>query len=147
MQVNFATPTRPVHVKVKSSNWVSSPLLSPSPGASSTNRWAYDMVIPTRFSQSTMKCLEDQILTGPARDEIVNSLATLIMLHTVTPSSSEYNTVCDRLVKKLPCLKDCIGSGYVSLNVSSSPSVCMHVCATLLYMLNYSCISTGLMET
>ena len=54
------------------------------------------------------------MLSQKARDEIVNSLSTLILVHTIRPTSEDYNTVCSRLVKKHAVLKDHIGSGFVS---------------------------------
>ena len=39
-----------------------------------------------------------------------------MMIHTRTPSSDQYNTVCRKLIETYPILKDEIGStGYVSV--------------------------------
>ena len=59
--------------------------------------------------------MKSGVLTPKARDEIIHSLATLIMVHTVYPSPSDYNAVLSKLVKKHPVLRDCVGSGYVSI--------------------------------
>ena len=53
--------------------------------------------------------------TRKARDEIVNALSTLIMVHTIRPSSEDYTIICKKLVEKHPTLKDSLGSGYVIL--------------------------------
>lgn len=72
------------------------------------------MTIPTPFSSSTMKCIENGILSSHARDEIINSLATCIMLHTVSPVPEQRRIVCSNLVRTHPTLKDTVGSGHVS---------------------------------
>ena len=61
-----------------------------------------------------MDCVEEGVLTSKARDEIVKSLSTLMMLHTMTPSTDEYNVLCHRLVQTIPSLKDSVGTGHVS---------------------------------
>ena len=94
------------------------PSSSPTSARSSASCWAHNITIPSRFSRPTMKCIEEGILTSASRDEVVNSLSTLMMLHTVTPTSTDYTIVCERLVKAIPCLKDCVGSGYVSIYLS-----------------------------
>ena len=97
--------------------------------------WAYNLSIPTRFSSATMESIETKVLTGKARDEIIASLSTVMLLYTTTPTSSDYNIICDRLVKKIPVLKDVVGSGYVSWCV-------MHTC-TLHYLVFFTlCIRT-----
>ena len=77
--------------------------------------WANTFAVPTRFSVETTSTMKSGVLTAKARDEIVHSLATLIMVHKVYPSPSDYNTVLSKLIKKHPVLKDCAGSGYVSI--------------------------------
>ena len=79
--------------------------------------WAEKLIIPKRFSSITNEAMKSGALTPKARDEIVHSLATLIMVHTVRPTSTDYNLVCSRLVKTHPILKDRLDSGYVSLNM------------------------------
>ena len=76
--------------------------------------WAEKIIIPTRFSAETSAALQSGVLFQKARDEIVNSLSTLILVHNIRPTSDDYNTVCNRLIKKHTVLKDHIGSGFVS---------------------------------
>jgi len=76
--------------------------------------WAKKLVIPKRFSVVTNEALKSGILMPKARDEIVASLSTLMMVHTIRPTSNDYNTVCLRLIKTHPILKDGVDSGYVS---------------------------------
>lgn len=76
--------------------------------------WAEKLAIPSRFSAKTTAALESGTPTGKARDDIINALATVTMVHTMNPTGSEYNTVCRRLTEKHPVLKDSIGTGYVS---------------------------------
>lgn len=76
--------------------------------------WATKLSIPSQFSVETMSSIKSGVPTRKARDEVINSLATLIMVHTMRPTSNDYNTVCKRLIEKHTALKDNIGSGYVS---------------------------------
>ena len=69
--------------------------------------WANTFTIPTRFSVATTSTMKSGVLTAKARDRIVHSLATLIVVHTAYPSPSDYKTVLSKLVKKHPVLKDC----------------------------------------
>ena len=75
--------------------------------------WTKQVTIPTRFSAETTSALKNKVPTQKARDEIINALATLILVHTLRPTSDDYNMVCQRLVNKHPSLKDASGSGYV----------------------------------
>lgn len=61
----------------------------------------------------TMSSIKSGVPTRKARDEVINSLATLIMVHTLRPSPDDYSAVCKKLIQKHPILKDNIGSGYV----------------------------------
>ena len=70
-------------------------------------------MIPTRFSVDTMTVLKEGVLTSKARDEIITSLSTLIMVHTMRPTPDDYTTVCRRLVEKHPRLKDRTSPHYV----------------------------------
>ena len=76
--------------------------------------WAEKLVIPKRFSVVTNEALKSGALTPKLRDEIVHSMATFMMIHTIRPTPHDYNTVCLRLVKTHPILKDRIDGGYVS---------------------------------
>ena len=75
--------------------------------------WAKQVTIPTRFSAETTSALKNKVPTQKARNEIINALATLILVHTLRPTSDDYNMVCQRLVNKHPSLKDASGSGYI----------------------------------
>lgn len=76
--------------------------------------WAEKLIIPRRFSIVTNEAMKSGVLTPRARDEIVNYMATLMMVHTIRPTSNDYNTVCLRLIKTHPILKDGADNGYVS---------------------------------
>ena len=76
--------------------------------------WVEALVIPKRFSTETTAAIKSGKLNNKARDEVINSLATLMMVHTIKPTSSDYNTVCSKLVRVYPLLKDSADSGYVS---------------------------------
>ena len=71
-------------------------------------------MIPKRFSAATTEEMKTGALTPKARDEIIHSLATLMMVHTIHPSPQDYNMVCSRLIKTYPLLKDQIDGGFVS---------------------------------
>ena len=71
--------------------------------------WAKQVSIPTRFSAETTSALKNKVTTQKARDEIIN----VLLVHTLRPTSDDYNMVCQRFVNKHPSLKDASGSGYV----------------------------------
>ena len=79
------------------------------------SNWAEQLTIPKRFSTATNKAIKTGMLSSKAQDEIIHSLSTLIMVHTVKPSPDDYNTVCLRLIKAYPLLADNVDGGYVSL--------------------------------
>ena len=60
-----------------------------------------------------MNCIGVGILSSHARDEIVSSLSTCIMLFTTSPTPEERQIVCKKLIDTHPSLKDSVGSGYV----------------------------------
>ena len=68
--------------------------------SASMSNWAEKLVVPTRFSSNTMTAMKEGVLTSKARDEIMTSLSTLIMVHTMRPTPDDYTTVCRRLVEK-----------------------------------------------
>ena len=76
--------------------------------------WAEVLVIPKRFSTETTAAIKSGKLNNKARDEVINALATLMMVHTIKPTSNDYNTICSKLVRAYPLLKDSADSGYVS---------------------------------
>ena len=76
--------------------------------------WADNLAMPTRFSSPTMKAIESAILTKAARIEIVDSLATLMLVYTSRPTPHDLTTISRRLVEKYPKLRDIVDKGYVS---------------------------------
>ena len=76
--------------------------------------WAEKLVIPKRFSVVTNESIKSGVLTPKARSEIVHSLATLMMVHTIRPTTDDLNIVCARLIKMYPILKDTMDNGHVS---------------------------------
>ena len=51
--------------------------------------YAEKLAIPTRFSAETTACIKSGVLTKRSRDEIVNSLATLMLVHTSRPTPED----------------------------------------------------------
>lgn len=88
---------------------------APVPAASSTSgEWHLSLKIPTAFSVKTEEAIKTGRLTKRCRTEIVQSVSSLMLVHTKTPTSDQYNTVCRKLIEEHPKLKDDIGStGYV----------------------------------
>ena len=76
--------------------------------------YAGKLIIPTRFSSETTTAIKSGILKRRHRAEIVNSLSTLMLVHTSRPTPDDYPMVCRRLVEKYPDLSDKVDSGYVS---------------------------------
>ena len=76
--------------------------------------YAEKLAIPTRFSAETTACIKSGVLTKRSRDEIVNSLATLMLVHTSRPTPEDLTMVSRRLMEKYPILKDNVDGGYVS---------------------------------
>jgi len=76
--------------------------------------WVDKIQIPTRFSLETTETLRLGVPTKKARDEIVNSLSTLIMVYTMNPTSKDLNAVCQKLINKHPVLTDHVRGSYVS---------------------------------
>ena len=83
-----------------------------------TADWAKKLAIPSRFSVETTLALKRGAPNGKARDDIINSVATAMLVHTMHPTGANYNCICQRLVEKHPVLKDSIGSGYVRYKYS-----------------------------
>jgi len=78
--------------------------------------WADKLVIPQHFSTEAMIAIKFGKI-NKIHDEIVNSLLTFMMVHTIQPTSEDCNTICARLIKTHPVLKDGVHSGYVWLHV------------------------------
>ena len=66
---------------------------------------------------TTNQAIQNKLLNSKARDEIIHSLATCIMLYTIKPTPTECSLSCKRLVSKHPGLRDTVGTGYVSFYV------------------------------
>lgn len=68
------------------------------------------------FSRRTEEAITSGKLTKSCRIEVVQALAASVMIHTLEPSSEQYNTVCKKLIDAHPNLKDDVPntSGYVS---------------------------------
>ena len=69
-------------------------------------QFAETFVIPRRFSAETTQAVKTRVLNQKARDEIISSLTTLILVHTKRPKPNDFTTICRRLVAKYPTLKD-----------------------------------------
>ena len=83
--------------------------------------------LPERFSRQTMQAIAEKVITKRARTEIISTMAGEMWRYTETPSSSEYNGVCQLLLKKFPCLKDTIGTGYVSKSLFCCICACVYL--------------------
>ena len=104
--------------------------------------WADKVTLPPRFSTGTTAAIETGILTPRHRDEIVNSVAHIMLSYTIKPSGTEYHTICRRLVQQYPTLKDDKSeTGYVSF-------VCMYYYTHTHTHTRILClfVSTGYME-
>ena len=77
--------------------------------------WADTLVLPTRFSARTTTAIETGVLTRSSRIEIVDSLATLMLLHTSRPTPHDLDIISHRLIEKFPTLRDALDKGYVSI--------------------------------
>ena len=58
-------------------------------------------------------------LLPAARDKIVTSLATMIMVHTERPSSKEMKKVLQKLVSNFPVIADKVPGGSPYVNITS----------------------------
>ena len=79
--------------------------------------WVDFISIPSRFSVTTEQALKEGVPTKKARDEIVNALATLIMVYTTRPSPKDVSTICEKLIQRHPVLKDHVRGSYVSFHI------------------------------
>lgn len=92
------------------------PQLSPQPStaASHNDQWQLSFQVPINFSARSEEAILSGHITKRVRTEIIQSISSLMMIHTKTPTSEQYNTVCRKLIEKYPKLKDDIGStGFV----------------------------------
>lgn len=87
--------------------FVQAPLASPRILSSeSSDDWLSQFQFPESFSSRTMDAIESGILSQSARTEIVQTLATLIWVHTQRPSKNAYQTICAGLIRKFSSLAD-----------------------------------------
>ena len=73
-------------------------------------------IIPQNFSARTMTALssgDKMAITSAVRCEIVSTLATMVMVHTMYPTPEQYSFICQKLVKEHEILHDGFGCGYV----------------------------------
>ena len=54
-------------------------------------------------------------ITRAIRCEIISSVATLVMVHTMYPTPEEYTVIASNLISVHPILADKFGCGYVSI--------------------------------
>jgi len=81
------------------------------------SNWHLQFNIPelNTFSGAVKNAVKTGVVTGIARREIIQVLRTYITKYTVSPTSEQYVTVCQKLIGKFPSLKDTEGySPYVS---------------------------------
>lgn len=73
-----------------------------------------------------------------ARDEIVKSLSTLVLVYTIRPTPEECAIIAKKLINKFPVLKDNQGNGYVSRSATedahnfNKPLLCLEHSSFLL---------------
>ena len=81
--------------------------------------WHLQFNIPElgTFSGAVKKAVKTGIVTSVARREIVQVLRTYMTQHTRKPTSEQYITVCQKLIGKLPNLKDTEGDSPFVTNV------------------------------
>lgn len=60
-----------------------------------------------------MDCLASGVPTRKARDEVVNSMTTAILVYTIRPTPNDLYELSKRLTERHPVLTDHIGNGYV----------------------------------
>ena len=65
------------------------------------------------FALQCFNFIETGILTKKARVEIVDSLATFMLVYTSRPTPHDFTTISRRLIEKYPILRDKVDNGYV----------------------------------
>jgi len=81
------------------------------------SNWHLQFNIPelNTFSGAVKNAVRTGVVTGLARREIIQVLWTHITKYTLSPTSEQYVTVCQKLIGKFPSLKGTEGgSSYVS---------------------------------
>ena len=54
------------------------------------------------------------MITSAVRCEIISSVATMVMVHTIYPTPEQYTMLAQLIIKGFPILADSYGCGYVS---------------------------------
>ncbi len=91
--------------------------------------WLDTFQMPKQFSLKTMSVLKNNVkleVTEAIKREVISSIATLVMVHTIHPSPEERTALAQRLVNTYPILKDSLGCGYVSVNYNNISTVCTY---------------------
>ena len=72
------------------------------------SNWHLQFNIPEldTFSGAVKNAVKTGVVTGIARREIIQVLRTYITKYTVSPTSEQYVTVCQKLIGKFPSIKD-----------------------------------------
>ena len=81
------------------------------------SKWHTTFVVPEKhtFSGCVQRAISSGVIQAKARQEIVQTLRTYMLQHTLYPTSEEYTAVCQKLIVTYPNLQDTIGSnGFVS---------------------------------
>ena len=74
--------------------------------------------MPTAFSSKTEAAISSGIVAKKCRIEIIQAISTTMLVHTKEPTGEQYNTVCEKLIDTFPKLRDDLGNGYVSDDIS-----------------------------
>ena len=76
--------------------------------STSCSRWHHSFSIPDlhSFSPFVKDAIDNGIVTGRAKREIIQVLRTYITAFTMYPAPEQYTTVCRKLVEKYPLLSD-----------------------------------------
>lgn len=80
------------------------------------DNWHLSFKIPSlsAFSERTIDAIRTGAITKAVRTEIVQTITTLISVHTKRPTSKQYTHICKELVKAYPKLEDDASIEYVS---------------------------------
>ena len=63
----------------------------------SHENWAEKFIIQTRLSKETRDTMKNKMITRKVRDEIIDALSTLILVHTIRPTPTDCEMVCRKL--------------------------------------------------
>jgi len=81
------------------------------------DNWHLDFLVPEKekFGYSASQAIDNGHVTSNAKRKIISLLRSLMVQHTLYPTSEQYITVCTKLVMKYPKLQDPVGNRIVSL--------------------------------